>query len=239
MSSLLSNLHGKQVFHVTAPAFLPFSKIKDISLAKVMQGEPVLTHEGINYGIPAESFNQHGDSAKTLLLYDPKTDTYHNTSARNIQSYNVQELISLPKEVKNSDVLSAEPDKPPKPQPKHLKMRFRPAGSGNAPPETIGTSSEESEGENQTFRAPSKSSKEREERKRKHELTEGDGSQPNGLPRKKSKKHSSSQMEPTSEPPDAERGREKSGKSHTKRNETSQERKARREEKKRKKAAAS
>lgn len=206
-----------------------------------MQGEPVLTHEGVNYGIPADNLSQQEAGAKTLLLYNAKTESYYSTSARNIQSYHVQATVSLPKESRKKDEASSESVKPPKPQPKHLKMRFRPVGSVNGPPETIGTSSEESEGEEPTFKIPKGSTREREERKRKHDLTEGDGNQLGGLPRKKSRKQeagnepSSSQMDYTRSSQDSERGREKSRKSHKNRHETSQERRARREEKKRRK----
>ena len=91
------------------------------------------------------------------------------------------------------------------------------------------------------FKAPKSFNKEREERKRKHEFTEGDGKQSTTLPRKKTKQHPSSQ-ETANEPSasqDGERGREKSKKPHKHRNETSEERRARREEKKRRKAAKS
>ena len=80
-------------------------------------------------------------------------------------------------------------EKPPREQPKHLKMRFRPVGSGDAPPETLGSSDEESEGEEAGFKMPQGLEKEKEKeekKKRKHQQTEGDGSQA----RKKSKKHS-------------------------------------------------
>jgi hypothetical protein len=158
-----------------------------------MQGEPVLKHEGVNYGIPAEILQQGDHDEKTLVLYDSETRTYYNTRASGIPSYHVQELSSLPESVRNEDpALSARPQeytKPPRKQPKHLKMRFRPVGSGESLPETIGTSSEESEGEQPTFKVPQGSSKE--ERKRKHHHTDGDGSQAAALPRKKSKKHSS------------------------------------------------
>lgn len=81
-------------------------------------------------------------------------------------------------------------EKPPRKQPKHLRMRFRPVGSGDAPPETLGSSSEESDGEE----AKMARGAEKEKKKRKHE-TEGDGNQAAGLPRKKSKKHSSENVE--------------------------------------------
>ena len=197
VSSLLSNLRGKQVFHITAPSFLPVSKVKEVSLAKAMQGEPVLKHDGVNYGIPMDSISQGETDGQTLLLHDPKSQSYYNTPTSNIPSYHVQEMISLPEDNGTGSIKAEDYEKPARKQPKHLKMRFRPVGSGNAPAETLGSSSEESDGEEEkpTFKVPKgSSSQEKEERKRKHHHTEGEGNQPNGiLPRKKSKKHSASQ----------------------------------------------
>jgi hypothetical protein len=128
-------------------------------------------------------------------------------------------MIELPKSLGTDDaVLAAAQDqiKPPRKQPKHLKMRFRPVGSGEGPPETIGSSSEESEGEGKpTFKFPKESKTDREERKRKH-AEEVEGYQSGGLPRKKSRKQSvdASQMEI-----DEKAERDKSKKSSKKRDE--------------------
>lgn len=248
VSSLLSNLRGKQIYHVTAPAFLPLDSVKEISLAKIMRGEPVLTHQGVKYGIPADNLSQPESSKKTLLLYDEKSQAYYSVSAGEIKSYHVQEMISLPNGTTTKEgpaSTAQEPSIPPRPQPKHLKMRFKPVGSGDGAPETFGTSSEESEGEQPTFKFPKGSKAEREERKRKHHQADGDEKHPDASPRKKSKKHSSSQDHgkssqtepaPSSQDHD-ERGRESRHKKlHKHREGTSQERKARKEEKKRKKA---
>lgn len=190
VSSILSNLRGKQVFHITAPSFLPLSKVKDISLAKVMQGEPVLKHDGVNYGIPADSISQTEADGKTLFLHDPKTQKYHGTPASNVQSYHVQELISIPETNGPTSIAAQDYEKPPRTQPKNLKMRFRPVGSGDGPAETLGSSESEGEDEKPEFKVP-KGSSEKEERKRKHHHTEGDSTQATAAPRKKSKKHSS------------------------------------------------
>ncbi|RHZ74984.1 hypothetical protein CDV55_109216 [Aspergillus turcosus] len=218
-SSLLSDLRGKQIFHITAPSFLPLSKVKEVSLAKILQGEPVLKHEGVQYGIPPENISQGDLGGKSLLLYDSKTQTYYSTPATTIPTYHVQEMIDLPKSLGTDDaVLAAAQDqaKPPRKQPKHLKMRFRPVGSGEGPPETIGSSSEESEGEGKpTFKFPKGSKTDREERKRKHP-EEVEGHQSGALPRKKSKKQSvdASQMEI-----DEKAGQDKSKKSSKNRDE--------------------
>ncbi|KAL2849460.1 DNA-directed RNA polymerase I, subunit RPA34.5 [Aspergillus pseudoustus] len=189
--SILSDLHGKQVLHITAPAYLPLSKIKEVSLARAMKGEPIMEHEGVRYGIPVDSLKHAAGSGQTLFLYDSKANTYRSATA-NVPTYHIQETIELPggPEYEETTVRAAEAlVKPPRKQPKNLKMRFRPVGSGDGPPQTLGSSDEGSEGEEPTFRAPPGAEKEK-ERKRKHQSTEGDASQSAGLPRKKSKKYS-------------------------------------------------
>lgn len=155
--------------------------------------------DGVNYGIPPDSIEQGEDDGKALLLHDPKTQKYYSTPAGSIQSYHVQEMITLPGDNGTGSLEAQDYEKPPRKQVKNLKMRFRPVGSGNGPPETIGSSSEESDGEEKgksTFKVPkdaTTAAQEKEERKRKHRQTEGDGNQANGASRKKSKKHSSTQ----------------------------------------------
>ncbi|KAK5715243.1 hypothetical protein LTS12_027810, partial [Elasticomyces elasticus] len=157
-SSILSDLRGKQVFHLTAPSFLPLSKVKEASLAKIMQGEPVLQFDGVNYGIPPGSINQGDDDGKALLLHDPKTQKYYSTPASNIPSYHVQEMLTLPVDNGTGSLMTQDYEKPARKQVKNLKMRFRPVGSGNAPPETIGSSSESEGEEKPTFKFPAGSS---------------------------------------------------------------------------------
>ncbi|KAL2852287.1 DNA-directed RNA polymerase I subunit RPA34.5-domain-containing protein [Aspergillus pseudodeflectus] len=188
--SILSNLQGKQIFHITAPAYLPLSKIEEISLAGALKGEPIMEHKGVRYGIPVDSLKHAASSGQTLFLYDSKSKTYRSATS-NVPTYHIQETIELPggAEYEETTVRAAKAlEKPPRKQPKNLKMRFRPVGSGDGPPQTLGSSGEESEGEEPTFKAPA--GEKEKERKRKHQSTEGDASQSAGLPRKKSKKHS-------------------------------------------------
>ncbi|KAJ5163701.1 uncharacterized protein N7500_005531 [Penicillium coprophilum] len=206
VSSLLSNLNGKQILHLTAPASLPLSKVKEVCMAKIMQGEPIITHEGVNYGIPVDALSEADPATKSLLIFDEKTQKYC-TAAQSVPSYHVQEMIGLPSTSKKTDAAVAELRKyvkPARPQPKNLKMRFRPVGTTAAPPETLGSDSE-SEAEVPSFKVPKG-----EERKRKldHDEAEDEAPQATALPRKKSKKHSQEKEE------DDSQSRKKSKKSH-------------------------
>ncbi|KAJ5891139.1 uncharacterized protein N7473_007367 [Penicillium subrubescens] len=212
-SSVLSNLRGKQVFHITAPSFLPLSKVKEITMSEVLKGEPILTYDGKNYGIPADSITDNDPEGKSLLVYDESTQTYSN-KADHIQSFHVQEFAGLPQKAVQSTATAIEilrdAVKPPRPQPKGMKMRFRPVGSLPSEPETLGFSSE-SESEEPQSKVPA--GEKEKERKRKHSHTEGDASQASAEPRKKSKKHTQENDH------DAERSQKKSKKSHKDREE--------------------
>lgn len=180
-------------------------------MAKIMQGEPIIAHEGVKYGIPVEAFSEADPATKSLLLFDEKTQTY-STAASNVPSFHVQELIGLPSASENTDAMVAELRKYVKParaQPKNLKMRFRPVGTARAPPETLGSSSE-SEAEVPSFKVPKG-----EERKRKldHDEAENEAPQAAALPRKKSKKHSQEKGD------DDGQSRKKSKKTHTEKEE--------------------
>lgn len=159
-------------------------------MSKIMKGEPILDFDGVKYGIPAESITEEGSGGKTLLVFDESTQTYV-TKSDGVPSYQIQEMVSLPGSA-GGDIAAVEAlrdtVKPPRPQPKKLKMRFRPVGSLPSAPETLGSSSE-SESEGTSFKVPAGDNEEK--RKRKHHHTEGDSTQAAGLPRKKSKKHSS------------------------------------------------
>ena len=177
-------------------------------MSKVLKGEPIMSHGGKSYGIPAESINDNDPDGKTLLVYDESTQRYRNT-VDHIQSLHVQEVIGLPDKAAQSTATVIEKlrstVKPPRPQPKGMKMRFRPVGSLPSEPETLGASSE-SESEEPQVKAPV--GEKEKERKRKHHHTEGDAFQASAEPRKKSKKHTQENAD------DAERSQKKSKKSH-------------------------
>ncbi|OKL60784.1 hypothetical protein UA08_04291 [Talaromyces atroroseus] len=228
ISSALSNLEGKQVFHITAPSSLSISRIKEVAFGKAILGEPILSHKGVDYGLVANT-QQQKQGSEALLVYDEATNTFvKKRELKNIESYNIQEIVRLPgldsTQVPSTQEASKKQSKA-RPQPKHLRMRFHPVGSLNLPPETVGSSSE-SDAEEPTFRVPRKDLKEKSEKDLKRKAdNEGESESKS----KKSKKEKLSSQET-----DTRRDKEKKPSKH--RDETSQERRARKEEKKRRKA---
>ena len=224
ITSALSNLEGKQVFHITAPSYLPLSEIKQIAFGKATSGEPVLSHKGVDYGL-VETSQQQKQSSETLLIYDEESNTYvRKPEVKKIKSYSIQEIVRLPGldtlVPSSKDTTKKQPAA--RPQPKHLRMRFHPVGSTTLPPETVGSESEPEP----TFRVPGGGSKEK-DRKRK---TDEQNLVEEKAKKSKKDKHQSSQLESQ---PEGRRDKEKKSSKH--RDETSQERRARKDEKKKRK----
>lgn len=195
---------------------MPLSQIREVALDKALLGEPVLSHKGVDYGLPADGQPQTtAAELQTLLVYDESKGVYVKKEVQNIQSYTVQEMVRLPQNNSNKNhEAPAAAQKPARPQPKHLKMRFHPVGSGNnLGAETIGSSSE-SEADEPTFSVP------RQEPKRKSDSQDDQGEKKK---KKKKEKHASSSQDGQSEK-----------KASKNRDETSQEQRARKEKKKRK-----
>lgn len=239
MTSALSNLKGKQILHITAPAFLPLSKIQELSLAQVVTGQPVLNYKGVDYGVSVDA--QQNNHAHNLLLYNEKTHQYEKADVRDIPTYNIHEFVQLPGGTDSRVNGSLEPvtSRPRRPQPKNLKMRFHPVGSSrNLPPETIGSDSE-SEKEQAVSKLPRPATEHRERKRKAEDEVEGNSKKLKLSSSQEASLPPSSQTDAPSQAALAsteERGREEKKREKTKhRDETSQERRARKEEKKRKK----
>lgn len=194
-------------------------------------GEPILSHQGVDYGL-VETTRQQKQSSETLLVYDEKSNTYlRKPELRKIESYSIQEIVRLHEMDTLVPSSRGTTKKQPaaRPQPKHLKMRFHPVGSTTLPPETVGSSSE-SEADESTFRAPVTGSKKQAEKEHKRKANEQNNTEEKAKKSKKDKTHSSQ----AESQPEGRRDKEKKSSKH--RDETSQERRARKEEKKKRKA---
>ncbi|KAJ9647252.1 hypothetical protein H2201_003852 [Coniosporium apollinis] len=191
------NLEGKQIWHITAPATVPITSIKEVALDKVFRGDTILEHNGKNYGFKADT---EGEKRTTRVMM-PGAKGYTPVPTGNLETLHLQQVVRLPHlskkqadPMRGSDA-AASYDTPAvkviRQQPKGLRMRFRPSGFGDEDPGSIGSSeSEDSPVEEQSqigFRAP----RGREapaafspSKKRKHDAVNGDG----GTPQKSAKK---------------------------------------------------
>lgn len=180
-------LEGKQIWHITAPATVPITSIKEVALDKVFRGDAILEYNGKSYGFKADT---EGEKRTTRVLM-PGAKGYAPVPAGNIETLHLQQVVHLPQlsrkqadPTRGSDA-AASFDTPAikvvRQQPKGLRMRFRPSGFGDDDPGSIGSSeSEDSPVEEQSqigFRTP----KGREapavfspSKKRKHDAVNGD-----------------------------------------------------------------
>jgi hypothetical protein len=263
ISEAFSNLKGKQIWHLTAPAGVPLASLETLALDAVATERPVLSHKGVQYRLREDKLG--AEKTKALLLPDQEGRIYRRERLPVVQTFHLEQVVDIP----NHATLSKDEtqttikklSKPLPSKPEHLRMRYRPFGSVNGPLEPVGPNFGDSEHE-VTFKEPIGLPNDREPKKRKHPDTENDKILPDSKiekvakgdsPRKKAKKahaqpsvNGGSEREDrvtTADQEDDERGREKTHhrkaseqKSTKKRKEeTSQERRARREERKRKK----
>lgn len=242
VSQLLSNLDGKKLWHITAPIGVPVSSIETLAMNAVTSGEPVLTHKGTAYRLQ-ESQVGGPEKQKLLLVPDKNGNVYRRQRLPVSRTYHLEQVVSIPQgdsfNANGSVDISALTKKPPK-QPQHLRMRYKPFGSADQLPETIGSSDEEPKTEDKQFKVPKGADIDRKEKqkKRKQDVMlvpdeeDEDSDKKKTLPiredggKKKQKKAKKSNE-------DSPEVQKKSGKKH--RHETEEERKARKEEKKRKK----
>lgn len=151
-----SNLQGKQIWYITAPASAPLSSIEELSLLDIKEHRKVLSHKGDNYGF----FEDESEAtAITKVLVPSSSDdgyrsgrqTYINTSftpLRLVAKTPVNKILHLQQIVQPPSLpqITTPAKKPVRQQPRGLKMRFRPIGFSNGDMGRIGSSSS-SEGE--------------------------------------------------------------------------------------------
>jgi hypothetical protein len=71
-----SNLEGKQIWYLTAPASVPVSSIQEISLQDAKNGKAILSHNGEDYGFVQDSAE---DSMHTKIMVPNSSDDGYRT----------------------------------------------------------------------------------------------------------------------------------------------------------------
>ncbi|KAK3704514.1 hypothetical protein LTR37_013797 [Vermiconidia calcicola] len=148
-----TNLQGKQVWHITAPSTVPLSSITELALDSIKSGQPVLTHNSIEYILNEDSSAGDGDS--TVLV--PTKEGYTRMSQKVERTLHLRQKILLPNlstrqasQVTGSNAASKVAQasvSTVRPQPKGLRMRYKPPGFGPGKPGKIGSETESDEGE--------------------------------------------------------------------------------------------
>ncbi|KAF2399741.1 hypothetical protein EJ06DRAFT_530546 [Trichodelitschia bisporula] len=179
-------LQGKQLWYITAPANVPITELKEVALEKISNNEPVFAHDGMDF-----AFVQDEEAATSTRIAVPRSKGFEILSMPVSEVLHMQQVPHIP-----SATDSAPGPRPPnRPQPKGLKMRFRPAAFGKEDPGTIGSSDDEQAPRPQ-FVKPRDVPVASESRKRK-----ADDEAEAALSKKKKKKHSLDRADvPTSSP---------------------------------------
>ncbi|CZR57486.1 uncharacterized protein PAC_07375 [Phialocephala subalpina] len=133
-----SNLKGKQVWYFTAPASIHISDIEQMSMLDADNGEAILNHKGSDYGFVKDTT---GDKIYTKIMVPNDSDDAYLTASKPIDRIlHLQQIVTLPGI--NASGATVPAKKPIRPQPKGLKMHFRPIGFGKGETGHIGDGSE-------------------------------------------------------------------------------------------------
>ncbi|KAK5126324.1 hypothetical protein LTR85_010560 [Meristemomyces frigidus] len=138
---------GKQIWHITAPSDVPLSSITDVALDAIQSGKTLLTHKGLEYTLNEEVA---GSEQEAVLV--PRHDGYVTAQQRVEKTLHLQQKITLPNlsvrqasqmtgSAAAGDVAQASV-RTIRPQPKGLRMRYKPSGFGPGKPAIIGSESE-------------------------------------------------------------------------------------------------
>ncbi|KAH7095213.1 DNA-directed RNA polymerase I subunit RPA34.5-domain-containing protein [Paraphoma chrysanthemicola] len=190
-------LHGKQVWHISAPAGISIKDLKEIALERAMKGEAILDHKGTSYGFRRP---EHGEDIACEVLV-PQQNGYKSVNSRVSQTLHLQAVVQLPElSSKQADPklgseaaasITRSTIRAPRLQLKGLKMRFRPSGSGGGDLGTLGDSESEAEILKDTagLGMPNKLNLPSRPRKDKRKLAETNGDATTESPARKHKKH--------------------------------------------------
>ncbi|RAL64680.1 hypothetical protein DID88_001712 [Monilinia fructigena] len=124
-----SNLEGKEIWYITAPASLPIASVKEISLQDAKLGKAVFSQDGNNYGFVHDALDDN--TYTKILLPSNSKDCYSIEKKPVNQIYHMQQVINLSKT--NSSQATVPAKRPVRQQPKGLKARYQPIGFTGAP----------------------------------------------------------------------------------------------------------
>ncbi|GAB7343466.1 hypothetical protein MBLNU457_1487t1 [Dothideomycetes sp. NU457] len=144
----------KQVWHITAPAGIPLADVKSFALAKIDSKQPVFSHKGSDFSLVEDkSASAEAGSHKHVLIPAGSGKGYAPIKAPVSRTLHVQQIITLPNLSKKqanpvtgsnaAGDANRPPVRGPKPQPKGLRMRYKPPGFGSGRPGAIGSDDSE------------------------------------------------------------------------------------------------
>ncbi|KAI7352382.1 hypothetical protein KC354_g12021 [Hortaea werneckii] len=144
------SLRGKQIWHITAPSDVPLSSITEVASDAIQSARTVVSHGGAEYMLSEDNLGMENN-----FVMLPGREGYKPVQQRLDRTLHLQQKITLPElsslqasEVTGSaaagDVAEAAV-RTTRPQPKGLRMRYKPSGYGAGEPGMIGASDSETE----------------------------------------------------------------------------------------------
>lgn len=171
------DLTGKQVWHITAPASIPLNSIEGFDVDAVRSGRPILTYNGRQYGLTLGA----EDSQHLLLPGEVGGSSYKRSRLRVSKSYHLREIQNHSQSTSSESTQSTEDTiffakeqplaRPPREQPKMLRMRYKPFGTDDSPFTSTSTGQSHGTGEdtsNPTSQPSSSLFESTPKRKKKH-----------------------------------------------------------------------
>lgn len=148
ISLYASDLEGKEIWHIAAPSKIPISSLSELTMSAIDSDDRPIKINGLDYTLVSDPTA----STPTVLL--PTTSGYRPVEQRITRTLKLQQRITLPNITNQATGSSAAGDiaqaavSSVRPQPKGLRMRYRPPGFGAGKLGALGSGSDSaSEGE--------------------------------------------------------------------------------------------
>lgn len=139
---------GQQIWHIVAPKNVSLKSLSDVALDAITSGAPVLTYKGTEYSLSEDT----STSSQSFSVALPSKTSYNGISQPISRTLYIKQKVALPNlskkqaDVNTGSSAAADIAQPSvsdiRPQPKGMKMRYKPAGFGSGDP-GLGSDSEE------------------------------------------------------------------------------------------------
>ncbi|KAL8708794.1 MAG: hypothetical protein Q9220_006355 [cf. Caloplaca sp. 1 TL-2023] len=139
-----ANLEGKQIWHITAPASVPITSIKDVPVKTIEAGASIVSYKGNEYSFSTEP--EINSTTEILLLPNTEHNDYRSVAAGISKTLYLQQVVKLPLSTPTSNraatggaPISKSHVKETRLQPQGLKRRYRPFGNTSSSDESVST----------------------------------------------------------------------------------------------------
>lgn len=133
-----SNLEGKEIWYITAPASVPLSSIDDLSSQAIEKRENILSHNGDGYSFVPDA--NEGEAITKVMVPSSSKSGYHTSMhsipvplamLRFVGKTSISRILHIQQTIPRAQFTSKVTTpavKPVRQQPSGLKMRFHPIG---------------------------------------------------------------------------------------------------------------